>query len=149
FSFPPEKPLGTPGRPVIPFWTVLNTILYVLRTGSQCKAAPRPTLLALRCIAASRNANRLESSVPSSSTWSDATTKLTGLIGNGKSLTLSCCLPLWAVARGAPMSDCAKSGINRHLLIDGNRVPHVVGYAVVFTATPEEPRRIMGRIHSN
>ena len=40
YLFPPEKPLGTPGRPVVPFRTVLNGILYVLRTGCQWKAIP-------------------------------------------------------------------------------------------------------------
>src|SRR2546425_6039097 len=41
YLFPPEKPLGTPGRPVVPFRTVLNGILYVLRTGCQWKATPK------------------------------------------------------------------------------------------------------------
>lgn len=36
----PEKPLGTPGRLVVPFRRVLDGILYVLRTGCQWKAAP-------------------------------------------------------------------------------------------------------------
>jgi len=38
---PPEKPPGTPGRPVVPFRKVLDGILYVLRTGCQWKALPR------------------------------------------------------------------------------------------------------------
>ncbi len=38
---PPEKPPGTPGRPVIPFRQVVDGILYVLRTGCQWKALPR------------------------------------------------------------------------------------------------------------
>ncbi len=37
---PPEKPPGTPGRPVVPFRQVLDGILYVLRTGCQWKALP-------------------------------------------------------------------------------------------------------------
>ena len=37
---PPEKPLGTPGRPVVPFRQVLDGILYVLRTGCHWKAVP-------------------------------------------------------------------------------------------------------------
>ena len=32
---PPEKPPGTPGRPVVPFRRVLDGILYVLRTGGR------------------------------------------------------------------------------------------------------------------
>jgi len=38
---PPEKPPGTPGRPVVPFRQVMDGILYVLRTGCQWKALPR------------------------------------------------------------------------------------------------------------
>jgi putative transposase len=38
---PPEKPLGTPGRPVVPFRQVFDGILYVLRTGCQWKAVPK------------------------------------------------------------------------------------------------------------
>jgi transposase len=38
---PPEKPLGTRGRPVVPFRQVLDGILHVLRTGCQWKAVPR------------------------------------------------------------------------------------------------------------
>ncbi len=38
---PPEKPLGTRGRPVVPFRRVLDGILHVLRTGCQWKAVPR------------------------------------------------------------------------------------------------------------
>lgn len=37
---PPEKSLGTPGRPIVPFRQVLDGILYVLRTGIQWKAVP-------------------------------------------------------------------------------------------------------------
>jgi len=38
---PPEKPPGTPGRPVVTFRKVLNGILYVVRTGCQWKAVPK------------------------------------------------------------------------------------------------------------
>jgi transposase len=38
---PPERPVGPYGRPPIPFRTVLNGILYVLRTGCQWKMAPK------------------------------------------------------------------------------------------------------------
>jgi transposase len=37
---PPEKPLGTTGRPVVPFRRVLDGILHVLRTGCQWQALP-------------------------------------------------------------------------------------------------------------
>lgn len=38
---PPEKPLKTNGRPVVPFRRVANGILYVLRTGCQWKMVPQ------------------------------------------------------------------------------------------------------------
>jgi transposase len=38
---PPEKSVGTPGRPNVPLRRVLDGILYVLRTGCQWKAVPR------------------------------------------------------------------------------------------------------------
>lgn len=38
---PPDKPPGTNGRPRVPNRTVLNGILYVLRTGCQWKMVPR------------------------------------------------------------------------------------------------------------
>ncbi|MGH2360532.1 MAG: IS5 family transposase [bacterium] len=37
----PEKALGTPGRPAVPFRRVFDGILYVLRTGCQWSALPR------------------------------------------------------------------------------------------------------------
>ena len=37
---PPDKPPGTNGRPRVPNRTVLNGILYVLRTGCQWKMVP-------------------------------------------------------------------------------------------------------------
>jgi putative transposase len=37
---PPQKALGTPGRPIVPFRKVLDGILYVPRTGIQWKAVP-------------------------------------------------------------------------------------------------------------
>jgi transposase len=38
---PPDKPPGANGRPRVPNRTVLNGILYVLRTGCQWKMVPR------------------------------------------------------------------------------------------------------------
>src|SRR2546426_9811522 len=37
----PEKALGTPGRPAVPFRRVFDGILYVLGTGCQWSALPR------------------------------------------------------------------------------------------------------------
>jgi putative transposase len=41
--FGPEKQLGTPGRPAVPFRRIFDGILYVLRTGCQWSAIPRET----------------------------------------------------------------------------------------------------------
>jgi len=38
---PPQKALGTPGRPAVPYRKVLDGILFVLRTGAQWKAVPK------------------------------------------------------------------------------------------------------------
>lgn len=38
---PAEKPLGSNGRPVVPFRKVMEGIFYVLRTGIQWKAVPQ------------------------------------------------------------------------------------------------------------
>ncbi len=38
---PPEKPPKTVGRPAVPYMTVLDGILYVLRTGCQWKSLPK------------------------------------------------------------------------------------------------------------
>jgi len=38
---PPDKPAGANGRPKVPNRTILNGILYVLRTGCQWKMVPR------------------------------------------------------------------------------------------------------------
>jgi putative transposase len=38
---PPEKPAGTVGRPIVPYRTVLNGILHVLRSGCQWKVVPQ------------------------------------------------------------------------------------------------------------
>lgn len=38
---PPQRAAGAVGRPQVPFHTVLDGILYVLRTGCQWKATPK------------------------------------------------------------------------------------------------------------
>lgn len=46
---PPDKPPGSNGRPRVPNRTVLNGILYVLRTGGQWKMIPRQYSSASTC----------------------------------------------------------------------------------------------------
>jgi hypothetical protein len=59
---PPEKPPGTPGRPVVPFRRVMDGILYVLRTGCQWKACPGNMGPAPRATGGSRRGSRPASS---------------------------------------------------------------------------------------
>jgi putative transposase len=122
--FPPEKALGTPGRPVIPFRTVLNGILYVLRTGCQWKAAPKvygsgSTLhrrfqewersglirAILQCLL-----GHYDDSCGIDWEWQAADTKLLPA-------------PLGGAATGPNPTDRGKCGTKRHLLIDGFGAP--------------------------
>jgi putative transposase len=124
FLFPPEKPLGTPGRPVVPFRTVLNGILYVLRTGCQWKAAPKTygsgsTLHRrfqewqhkgiIRAIVR-HLLQRYDRRCGIDWKWQAADTKLLPA-------------PLGGSASGPNPTDRAKCGTKRHLLIDGNGAP--------------------------
>jgi putative transposase len=124
FLFPPEKPLGTPGRPVVPFRTVLNGILYVLRTGCQWKAAPKTygsgsTLHRrfqeweradiIRAILG-HMLKRYDCIRGIDWEWQAADTKLLPA-------------PLGGSATGSNPTDRAKCGTKRHLLIDGNGAP--------------------------
>lgn len=122
--FPPEKAAGTAGRPAIPFRTILNGILYVLRTGCQWKAAPRRfgsgSTLHRRfqeweragiMRAVLRKMLRLYDQIRGIDwTWQAADTKLLPA-------------PLGGSATGPNPTDRAKSGTKRHLLIDGNGAP--------------------------
>jgi putative transposase len=124
YLFPPEKPLGTPGRPVVPFRTVLNGILFVLRTGCQWKATPKTygsgstvhrrfqqweQAGIIRAIL--RHMLRRYDRVRGIDwQWQAADTKLLPA-------------PLGGSATGPNPTDRAKCGTKRHLLIDGNGAP--------------------------
>ena len=124
FLFPPEKALGTPGRPVVPFRTVLNGILYVLRTGCQWKAAPRTYASGstlhrrfqeweqkgiIRAIL-QHMLVRYDRRRGIDWEWQAADTKLLPA-------------PLGGTATGPNPTDRAKCGTKRHLLIDGQGAP--------------------------
>ena len=131
YFFPPEKPLGTPGRPVVPFRTVLNGILYVLRTGCHWKATPASYGSGstvhrrfqeweqkgiIRTIL-KHMLRRYERSRQIDWEWQAADTKMLSA-------------PLGGTATGPNPTDRAKCGTKRHLLIDGNGAPlglHLTG----------------------
>jgi putative transposase len=131
YLFPPEKPLGTPGRPIVPFRTVLNGILYVLRTGCQWKAAPKTFASGstlhrrfqeweqaglIRAIV-QHMLQRYDRTRGIDWQWQVADTKLLSA-------------PLGGGATGPNPTDRAKCGTKRHLLIDGNGAPlglHLTG----------------------
>jgi putative transposase len=131
YLFPPQKALGTPGRPIVPFRTVLNGILYVLRTGCQWKAAPKTYgsgstlhrrfqeweqsgLIRAIFVCLLRRYDRTRGI---DWEWQAADTKLLPA-------------PLGGAATGPNPTDRAKSGTKRHVLIDGNGAPlglHLTG----------------------
>lgn len=122
--FPTEKASGTPGRPAIPFRTVLNGILYVLRTGCQWKAAPKEygsgSTLHRRFQEWERNGiiravfqqllQLYDELQGIDWEWQAADTKLLPA-------------PLGGEQTGPNPTDRAKCGTKRHLLIDGNGAP--------------------------
>jgi putative transposase len=124
YVFPPEKAPGTPGRPAVRFRTVLNSILYVLRTPCQWKAAPATyssgSTLHRRfqeweaagiIRAVLRHMLRRYDRIRGIDwEWQAADTKLLPA-------------PLGGEATGPHPTDRAKCGTKRHLLIDGNGAP--------------------------
>ena len=128
---PREKAPGTNGRPAVPFRTVLNGIVYVLRTGCQWKAAPAQyssgSTLHRRLqeweqaglfAAVLRRMLRLYDQIQGIDwRWQAADTKLLPA-------------PLGGTATGPNPTDRAKCGTKRHLLIDGKGAPlglHLTG----------------------
>jgi putative transposase len=129
--FPAEKPAGTPGRPAIPFRTIMNGLLYILRTGCQWKAAPKEygsgSSLHRRfqeweqkgIIGAvlQRMLTLYDTIQGIDWEWQAADTKLLSA-------------PIGGEQTGPNPTDRAKSGTKRHLLIDGRGAPlglHLTG----------------------
>lgn len=121
---PPEKEPGTPGRPPVPFRTVLDGILYVLRTGIQWNAVPSSFGSGSTCHRRFQEwvqAGYLEEIVEQLLQlydqireidwhWQSADTKLLPA-------------PLGGEKTGPNPTDLGKQGTKRHLLIDGRGVP--------------------------
>lgn len=121
---PAEKPPGTPGRPPIPFRTILNGILYVLRTGCQWNAVPP------RYSSGSTVHRRFQEWVESGVFdeivvlllhWYDEQQGIDWEWQSGDTKLLPA--PLGGEKTGRNPTDLGKSGTKRHLLVDGGGVP--------------------------
>lgn len=127
YLLPPQKAIGTPGRPSVPYQRILNGILYVLRTGCQWKAAPKEfssgsTLhrrfqeweqsgvfyAIMRCMLG--HYDRIHGI---DWEWQSADTKMLPA-------------PLGGSETGPNPTDRAKCGTKRHLLVDGRGAPLAV-----------------------
>ena len=121
---PPEKKPGTPGRPPVPFRTVLDGILFVLRTGIQWNAVPSSFGSGSTCHRRFQEwvqAGYLDKIVERllrlydqireiDWQWQSADTKLLPT-------------PLSGEKTGPNPTDLGKQGTKRHLLVDGRGVP--------------------------
>lgn len=121
---PAEKPPGTPGRPQIPFRTVLNGILYVLRTGCQWNAVP--ALYSSGSTVHRRFQEWTESGVFAKIVllllqWYDEAKGIDWKWQSGDTKLLPA--PLGGEKTGPNPTDLGKSGTKRHLLVDGNGIP--------------------------
>src|SRR3989304_4653313 len=121
---PPENPAGTVGRPSVPFRTVLNGILYVLRTGCQWKMVSNEFGSGSTCH------KRFQEWVTSGAflnTWQGLLRRYDELRGiqwtwqavDSKSVPA----PLGGENTGPNPTDRGKSGSKRHQLVDGRGVP--------------------------
>ena len=123
-ALPAEKAPGTPGRPPIPFRTVLNGILYVLRTGCQWNAVP--ALYSSGSTVHRRFQEWTESGVFDEIVqlllqWYDEMQGIDWKWQSGDTKLLPA--PLGGEKTGPNPTDLGKSGTKRHLLVDGKGVP--------------------------
>jgi len=121
---PPEKPLGTPGRPVVPFRKVVNGVLYVLRTGCQWKAVPDQYgsgSTVHRRFQEWTQAGIFEAIVEMVLKWYDQVRGIAWKWQSGDTKLLPA--PLGGEATGPNPTDRGKSGTKRHVLVDGNGAP--------------------------
>jgi putative transposase len=121
---PPEKPAGTVGRPIVPYRTVLNGILYVLRTGCQWKMVSNEFGSGSTCH------KRFQEWVARGvflKAWQLLLRRYDELRGiqwlwqavDSKSVPA----PLGGEDTGPNPTDRGKSGSKRHQLVDGRGVP--------------------------
>jgi putative transposase len=122
----PEKPPGTRGRPAVPFRTIFDAIIYVLRTGCQWSALPRERFGAAPTTVHGRfrqwaKTGRFEQ------IWKQMLAVYDEELGiDWKWLTMDGCLtkaPLGGEATGKSPVDRGKLGTKRSVLIDGRGAP--------------------------
>lgn len=124
---PEEKPLGTPGRPVVAFRRVLNGILYVARTGCQWKKVPR-------CYGSGSTVHerfqQWQVLGVFKQIWALLLTRYDELAGIGwdwQSLdSASLKAPFGGVNTGKNPTDRGKLGVKRHVLVDRRGAPLAV-----------------------
>jgi putative transposase len=121
---PPEKPAGTPGRPPVPYRTVMNGILYVLRTGCQWNMVPEE-------FSSGSTVHRRFQEWVACGAFDEIVKVLLHWYAEQKAIdwewqsgdTKLLAAPLGGEKTGPNPTDRGKLGTKRHLLIDGRGVP--------------------------
>jgi putative transposase len=124
---PTEKPAKTVGRPIVPYRKVLDSILYVLRTGCQWKMLPNQYGSGSVCHRRFQEWNKLD-------VFKNAWIKLLGVYDkkSGYQLDLAIYrLHIYKVVfRGAKTgnnpTDRSKSGTKRHILTEKMGIPYLL-----------------------
>jgi len=121
---PEEKALNTPGRPPIPYRTVINGILFVLRTGCQWKAVPKAYgsgSTVHRRFQQWEQAGIIDEIIKQMLCWFD---QIHGIDWEWQSAdTKMLAAPKGGFDTGPNPTDRAKSGTKQHVVIDGNGAP--------------------------
>lgn len=124
---PREKPRGTRGRPVVPYRTVINGILYRLRTGCQWKMIPAEYGSGSTC---HRRFQEWEEAGVFEQLWRvllHCYDRQRGIGWNWQVLdSATVPAPLGGEKTGQSPTDRAKSGTKRHILTDRRGVPLAV-----------------------
>jgi transposase len=121
---PKEKEPGTPGRPPVPFRSVMDGILFVLRTGCHWNAVPSTFGSGSTCHRRFQqwiDAGMLEALVERMLRLYDELCSIDWRWQAADAKTLPA--PLGGGQTGPNPTDLGKSGTKRHLLIDGRGVP--------------------------
>jgi putative transposase len=121
---PAEKAAGTVGRPVVPFRTVLDGILYVLRTGCQWKMVPKEYGSGSTCHKRFQEWVALGVFVQAWRVLLRRYDELRGIQWTWQAVdSKSVPAPLGGEDTGPNPTDRGKSGSKRHQLVDGRGAP--------------------------